>query len=85
MLQVGVAGLSSLIVWFLRQTVWHLAFSFDAPAWRSSLGEGGGGVTAALSIQQVSVCCGVLALCVLLVPGLSSFGVPQAAVAMLFG
>ncbi|CAM9422492.1 unnamed protein product, partial [Laminaria digitata] len=84
---VGVTGLSSFMLWFSWQTVWHLNFRFylqmGPQPWRA-VGGGGEG-TPYLSLQQVSVCCAALSLGVLLVPGLAAFGVPQAVIGVVFG
>lgn len=82
--QVGVAGVSSLILWFLIQTVWHLSFSFELPlqmnSWDAEEGFG-----PRLSLQKVAVICPALSLGVLLVPGLAVFGVRQAIIGVVFG
>ena len=89
--QVGVAGMSSFILWFSWQTLWHLRFSFELPL-GSVLGQGGGhgspsGILASLSLslRQVSVCCAALSFGILLVPGLAAFRVRQVAIGIVFG
>eukprot|EP00752_Nemacystus_decipiens_P003365 g3112.t1 len=81
---MGVAGVSSLILWFSWQTVWHLSFSFDLPFGpRQETGSGQG--MPSVSLQQVSACCALLSFGVLLVPGMVAFGSRQMGMGVIFG
>ncbi|CAN0552214.1 unnamed protein product, partial [Ectocarpus sp. 12 AP-2014] len=85
---VGVAGVSSFILWFSWQTVWHLSFRFALPLGPRHW-EGGATssppLSSSLSLQQVSACCAALSFGVLLVPGMVAFGVRQVAIGVVLG
>ncbi|CAM9973927.1 unnamed protein product, partial [Scytosiphon promiscuus] len=89
---VGAAGVSSFILWFSWQTVWHLSFGFAIapPGWQGADPPGSGQDQASLSaptlsLQQASVCCALLSFFALLVPGMASFGVRQAGIGIVCG
>lgn len=85
--QVGVAGVSSLILWFSWQTVWHLSFTFPLPFGpRQPSGQDLPPSTlGSLSLQQVSTCCALLSFGVLMVPGMVAFGARQIGMGVVFG
>lgn len=90
-MKVGAAGVSSFILWFSWQTVWHLTFSFSLarPRWPGGdegLGQDQSSLSApSLSLQQASACCALLSFCALLVPGMASFGVRHAGIGVVCG
>eukprot|EP00903_Cladosiphon_okamuranus_P018928 g17409.t1 len=87
---VGVAGVSSLILWFSWQTVWHLSFTFALPfGARQPIASGQDlpppSALLSLSLQQVSTCCALLSFGVLVVPGMVAFGARQMGMGVIFG
>lgn len=78
--------MSSLILWFSWQTVWHLSFSFALPFGpRQHSSSASSSPPPSVSLQQVSACCALLSCGVLLVPGMVAFGAPQMGMGVVFG
>lgn len=80
--------MSSLILWFSWQTVWHLSFTFALPFGpQQQPGQdlsSSPSLSLTLTLQQVSACCALLSFGVLLVPGMAAFGARQMGMGVVF-